>query len=163
MNRTTTSFLMGAFLLSACGGEAQQDGKPNRKKPTGITLEAAMKGASKDAKAEVIRMQKVAGEWRSMPAVLPNREQYILLTVSNDNRFVLEVRSRSPDDTMDSVNVQIRGPLSWTPEGYLSGSGKGAKDPMSGFASWTARFSDPQSMVIRGADGKEFTLSYKGL
>lgn len=160
MNRTTVALLMGVFLLSACGENEQKDKKTE---PAGITLENAMAGAPKGAKADVIRMQKVSGEWRSMSAILPNREQHLLLTISNDNRFVLEVRSRSPDDTMDSVNVQVRGPISWTPEGYLSGTGKGAKDPIPGFSSWTARFSGAQSMIIKGSDGKEFTLSYKGL
>lgn len=162
-NRIMTG-LVAAMLLASCGkGDDKASQAEAKKAPTGITLERAMIGAPKGAKAEVIRMQKVAGNWRSMPGVFGNKQEYLLLVLSNDARFTLEVRGRSPDDKLDSVNVQVRGAIAWDQEGHLKGNGAGAKPPIAAFGVWTAQFPTAETMTIRGTDGKEYGLSYKGL
>lgn len=156
---------MLALGLASCG-KGGEEKKPEAKtagSDQGITLEKAMIGAPKGSKPEVIRMQKVAGNWRSMPGVFQNKDESLLLTLSNDNKYTVEVRGLSPDGKMESVNVQARGGITWTKEGLLEGAGPGARPPIAGLSKWTASFPSNETMTLKGADGKIYSLSYKGL
>lgn len=155
----------GCAVLASCGSDPEADKQKaaNKQMPQGITLERAMIGAAKGSKPEVIRMQKVAGDWRSPTGVFTNKEEYLQLTVSNDSKFSLEVRGKSPDGKLESVNVQVRGAITWTPEGYMKGTGGSARPPIAGFASWTGKFPSDGVMTVNGTDGKTFNLTYRGL
>lgn len=158
--------MIPAALLAGCGDKAK-DGKvaaPSGEK--GMPLENTANlpaNAQNGANAEVMRMRKVSGRWQSQPGVLADKSQWLVLDVSNDRKFTLDVRGKSPDAKLDAVYVEVQGDVSWSPEGLLQAKGQGAKDPIKGFGTWTGSFPGPGRISIRGSDGKSYDLAYRGL
>lgn len=115
-------------------------------------------------KPETMRMMAVVGRWESQPgavAKLANRR--MVLTLSSDNQFDLSLLGREGAATMDTVDVSVRGPIGWTPEGVLTGAGKGARAPLDGFDAWRASFPKTGAMTLKNASGKSYDLTYRGI
>ncbi|MFZ3481717.1 hypothetical protein [Sphingomonas sp. 3-13AW] len=158
--------LLPVAVLAGCGDGAEQKKAPDAPKEKGLPLDDVSKlpeNAQKGANAEVMRMRKVAGRWQSQPGILPSADQWLVLDISNDKKFTLDVRGKSPDAKLDAVYVEVQGDISWAPDGLVQAKGKGAKEPIKGFDAWTGSFPSAGKMSVRGSDGKAYELSYRGL
>lgn len=158
--------LLPVVMVAGCGDKTEQKKAPTAPKEKGLPLDDVSKlpaNAQKGANADVMRMRKVSGRWQSQPGVLPSKDQWLVLDISNDKKFTLDVRGKSPDAKLDAVYVEVQGDISWTPEGLVQAKGKGAKEPIKGFDTWTGSFPGTGKMSVRGSDGKAYELSYRGL
>ena len=163
--RTIIAALAATAALAGCHGKASND-KKEAQAPAenGMPISKFQDLAKqRGGKPEVMRMMAVSGRWESQPgAVAGIGNRHLTLTISNDNKFSLDLMGRDAKATMDTVDIDVRGGISWDQAGILSGSGKGAKPPLKGFDSWKASFPKPGQMHITGTDGKGYDLSYRG-
>lgn len=159
--------LLPLVIVAGCKGHNGSDAqKPAGPVEKGMPLEipAGAKGKGVNVNAEIMRMHKVAGRWQSQPGVLPShRDEWLVVDVSNDMKFVMSVRSHAPGGKVDAVNVEERGSLAWTKDGILTGTGTGGRDPIKSFSSWRGSFPSQGVMTVRAPDGKSYDLTYRGL
>ena len=157
--------MLPAIVLAGCGdGAGDKKTAENAPKEKGLMLDDVSKlpaNAQKGANAQVMRMRKVSGRWQSQPGVLPAKDQWLTLDISNDLKFTLDVRGKSPDAKLDAVYVEVQGDIKWTPEGLINATGKGAKQSIKEFDTWTGSFPETGKIKIRSGD-KSYELTYRG-
>jgi len=163
-----STIIIAAILATGLAGCGKKDDKPTAVATApekGMPLSDFQKVAKqRGGKPEVMRMMAVVGRWESQPgAVAHMANRRIVLTVSSDNQFTLALLGRDGGATMDTVDIDVRGPISWTADGILSGSGKGARPPLDGFDTWRASFPKTGAMTLKGSSGKSYELTYRGI
>lgn len=159
--KTRNVALALAASLAACHGK-DQGAAPAKPVEKGLAIPVSTDPRAMRM-AELQRMHRIAGRWQNQPGSMPGgRNEWAVLTVSNDSRFVLEIRGHGPDPKVEAVNAAVRGKIAWTPEGVLVGSGSGARAALRGFDHWRGSFPRPEHMTVRSATGASLDLTYRG-